>query len=266
MKKWIETNGVSLRYELGGQGDELVVLMHELGGALESWTEALPAFQRHFRTLRYDQRGCGLSEKVRGRIKIDDMVADIAGLLDALGITAPCHMVGFALGSSIAMAFAARQPGRVARLAVCSPVTSATAARRASQAQRADTVEREGMRSCADASLAISYPKVLRDNRARFETYRNRWLASDPYCFAAMNRMLGDMDLSPELANITSSTLVLGATHDTQRPPSLAKSVAEQIPGARFAEIETGHFSAVETPELFAEYVVPFLRNQSAQS
>ena len=265
-KKWMEANGVSLRYELGGQGEELVVLVHELGGALDSWDEALPAFQRHFRTLRYDQRGCGLSEKVRGPIRIDDMVGDIAGLLDGLGIRAPCHVVGFALGSSFAMAFAARHPARVARLAVCSPVTGATAARRAFQAQRADMVQREGMRSCADQSLAISYPQVLRAARARFETYRSLWLASDPHCYAAMNRMLLDMDLSPELANISCPTLVLGAVHDAQRPPPLARSVAEQIRGARFAEIESGHFSAVQTPDLFAGHVVPFLRNQPAAS
>ena len=262
----MEVNGVSLRYELGGHGNECVVLIHELGGALDSWGEALPAFQQHFRTLRYDQRGCGLSEKVRGRISIDDMVGDIAGLLDGLGISAPCHVVGFALGSSIAMALAARHPARVARLAVCSPVTGAAVATRTFQAQRADTVEREGMRSCVDQSLAISYPDVLRGDRERFEAYRRRWLSSDPYCFAAMNRMLWDMDLSMELANISSPTLVLGATYDTQRPPSLAKSVAEQIRHARFAEIPTGHFSAVETPDLFTAHVVPFLRNQSAQS
>ena len=263
MKKWMETNGVSLRYELGGQGDETVLLVHELGGALDSWDGTLPAFQQHFRTLRYDQRGCGLSEKVRGRIRIDDMVGDIAGLLDGLGITAPCHVVGFALGSSFAMAFAARHPARVARLAICSPVTGATAARRALQAQRAEMVEREGMRSCVDQSLNTSYPEILRGDRARFEAYRSLWLASDPHCYAAMNRMLGDMDLSTELANISCPTLVLGATHDTQRPPSLAKSVAEQIRGARFAEIETGHFSAVQTPDLFARHVGAFLRNQS---
>lgn len=258
--QWIEANGVSLRYELGGRGKETVVLVHEMGGTLDSWDEALPAFQQHFRTLRYDQRGFGFSEKVRGKLSLDDMVGDIAGLLDGLGIAAPCHVAASALGSGIAMAFAARHPARVARLAIASPVTSATAARRALQEQRAATVEREGMRSQVVPSLNTSYPEVLRGNRARFEACRCRWLANDPHCFAAMNRMIAEMDLSAELANIACPTLVLGATHDTQRPPALAKSIAQQIRGARYVEVDSGHFMAVQTPELFVQHVLPFLR------
>ena len=82
--KWIEVNGVGLRYELAGSGAQTVLLVHELGGSLESWDATLPAFQRHFRTLRYDQRGFGQSEKTSGTLALADVVADIAALLDAL--------------------------------------------------------------------------------------------------------------------------------------------------------------------------------------
>ena len=41
---WIEVNGVSLRYDLGGNGEETVILIHELGGSLESFDEVLPGF------------------------------------------------------------------------------------------------------------------------------------------------------------------------------------------------------------------------------
>ena len=92
--EWMETNGVSLRYELAGNQPQTVLLVHELGGALDSFDESVGLFQRHFRTLRYDQRGFGHSEKVRGPIAMSDMVADIAGLLDGLGITTPVHVAG----------------------------------------------------------------------------------------------------------------------------------------------------------------------------
>ena len=62
---WIEANGASLRYDLSGNGRETVVLPHEVGGCIESWDDAVPAFQREFRVLRYDQRGFGMSEKTR---------------------------------------------------------------------------------------------------------------------------------------------------------------------------------------------------------
>jgi len=60
--EWIETNGVVLRYELSGVGRIPLLLMHELGGSLEFWDPVLPAFQPAFRVLRYDLRGCGMSE------------------------------------------------------------------------------------------------------------------------------------------------------------------------------------------------------------
>ncbi len=62
---WIEANGASLRYELGGSGKETLVLMHEAGGCLESYEDTLPQLEKEFRVLRYDQRGFGFSEKVR---------------------------------------------------------------------------------------------------------------------------------------------------------------------------------------------------------
>ena len=47
---WIEANGVSLRYELSGSGKETLVLVHEAGGCLESYEDALPGLEREFRS------------------------------------------------------------------------------------------------------------------------------------------------------------------------------------------------------------------------
>ena len=44
------------------------------------------------------------------------------------------------------------------------------------------------------------------------------------------------------------------------RPPETAKAVADSIPGSEYVEAETGHFMAVQTPELFLELALPFLR------
>ena len=64
---FIEINGVALRCELSGRGDHTLVLVHEMGGALESWDDVAPRFAETRRVLRYDTRGAGLSQKVRGR-------------------------------------------------------------------------------------------------------------------------------------------------------------------------------------------------------
>jgi len=136
--RWIEVNGVALRYELAGGGPQTVVLVHELGGSLDSWDATLPAFQKRFRTLRYDQRGFGQSEKASGTLALADMVADMAALLDALGIRERCHVVGSALGAGIAAAFAARHPSRVERLVVQSLVTKSSQAFRPQMIERAN--------------------------------------------------------------------------------------------------------------------------------
>src|SRR5437773_12566776 len=63
---FIEANGVGLRYELTGNGNRTLVLIHEMGGSLESWDEVAPRLAAGRRVLPYDTRGAGLSEKVRG--------------------------------------------------------------------------------------------------------------------------------------------------------------------------------------------------------
>ena len=107
---WIEANGASLRYALSGAGKETLVLVHEAGGCLESYEDALPGLEEEFRVLRYDQRGFGFSEKVR-ELSFETVVADLAGLLDALQITAPVHVAGCAMGADFSVGFAARHPG-----------------------------------------------------------------------------------------------------------------------------------------------------------
>jgi 3-oxoadipate enol-lactonase len=257
--EWIETNGVVLRCELSGTGRMPLLLIHELGGSLEFWDPVLPAFQSAFRVLRYDLRGFGMSEKVK-TLRLDDLLGDIVGLLDALTILDPCHVVGPALGAGIALAFAARYPARVRRLVVSSPATGVPAERRDQSLQRAETVAHGGMRVAVEQSLARSYPERFRGNRQRFEQYQRRWLTNDPEGFAAINRMLTEMDLTQQYGRIACPTLVIGCTYDTIRPPHEVEPITRQIPGARYVEVASGHFMPHQTPELFLETVLPFLQ------
>ena len=256
---WIEANGASLRYELAGEGKPTLVLIHEAGGAIESWDYLLPGLQAKFRTLRYDQRGFGLSEKFRGPLTVDAVVADLAALLDALNITEPCHVLGGAFGAAMGIAFAARHPARVARLVACNPAPGVTGDARRYVEERAKTVEREGMRPMADLSLSNSYPENLRRDKARWEKYRLRWLSNDPACFAALNWMVGSMDLVPDYARVRCPTLVIAGIHDKLRAPEVIRKIADAIPGSQFVVADSGHFMAVQDPEMLLEHALPFL-------
>jgi 3-oxoadipate enol-lactonase len=150
----------------------------------------------------------------------------------------------------------------VARLVVQSLVTRSNPATREAMLARALEVERGGMRAQVQASLDRSYPQVLRGNQARFETYRTRWITNDPYGFAAVNRMLLDMDIDAELAHIKAPTLLIGCEYDVLRPLALEQSLSKLIPGVQYVEAESGHFMHVQTPELFTQLALPFLRGQ----
>jgi 3-oxoadipate enol-lactonase len=256
---WIEANGVSLRYDLSGSGASTVVLIHEVGGAVESFDEVMPVFQKDFRVLRYDQRGFGLSEKTNV-ITLDSIMADLVGLLDALGITGPVHVAGTAMGAGLGIAFAARYPERVTRLAISSPATGTSTAHLAQRNERAQTIQEKGMRAVVETSLERSYPRALRGNKERYERFRLRWVSNDPESFIALQHMSAEMDLTPDLARITCPTLVIGCTLDPIRTPEAVLQVAEAIKDATYIEVETGHFMAVETPELFAQHIIPFLK------
>ncbi len=64
--QWLEANGTILRYQLVGSDHPTVVLIHEMTSGLETWDEILPEVARGRRVLRYDLRGVGRSERIRG--------------------------------------------------------------------------------------------------------------------------------------------------------------------------------------------------------
>jgi 3-oxoadipate enol-lactonase len=58
--------------------------------------------------------------------------------------------------------------------------------------------------------------------------------------------------------------LVIGGTLDRVRPASVAEGIAKSIPGARYVEVRTGHYMAVQTPDLIADCIDQFLRSIDA--
>ncbi len=258
---WIEANGVSLEYFLDGpEGDRPLVLIHELGGSAYSWDAILPDLvAAGRRVLRWHWRGTGMSEKIRGELAVDTLCADLAALMDALGFPQPADIAGTALGGGVGLAFAARYPSRVRRLAVSSPAIGGGSGIEAMLRARADEVERQGMRPLADQSLARSYMEKYRTDPAAFAAYRNRWIANDPVSYASHNRMLAAMDETARLADIACPTLVIGGTDDPLLTPAMMQPIAAAIPGGEYRELPTGHFLPVNTPRLFVTEVLPWL-------
>lgn len=256
---FLEINGAALRYDLTGSGPKTLVLVHEMGGTLESWDDVVPALSAGRRVLRYDTRGAGLSEKLRGTASIDVMADDIIGLLDALGLDGKVAIAGIAVGGAIAIHFAARHANRTAALIPMSPAVGMPPERRAATATAADALESNGVRPGMDPVLQATYPPVLRGDMARFDRVRCQRLGNDPGSQAAIYRMLNAMDLTADYPKIVCPTLIIAGRHDGLRPPATVEPLAKLIAGARTVVLETGHFMSQQTPELVAACMTDFL-------
>ncbi|WP_203070010.1 alpha/beta fold hydrolase [Falsiroseomonas ponticola] len=259
MMRWIDLDGAALRYHDTGGDGPVLLLLHEMGGSLESWDFMLPLLAPRCRVLRYDQRGAGLSEKPRTPLTMPAQGNDAVALLDALGITQPVVTVGMAVGGALALHIAAAHPGRVRGVVVSSPATGVNEAARVALLARAQEMETKGARAVVDTGLQTSYPPAMRGDAERFAHCRASRLGVDPAGQAATARMLADLDMTADLASIACPVLVLAAKHDLTRPPERVRPVAEAIAGAELREVESGHFMAIQTPELMADAVLGFL-------
>ncbi len=259
--QWVDANGAVLRYEVSGQGKP-IVLVHEMGGTLNSWDKVAPLLARSHRVLRYDQRGAGLSEKASGQLALDDLADDIDALVRHAGIDEPVVLVGAAVGAAVAMRHALKRPAAVDCIIGFSPVTHCPADRRGGVLAHAGRIETEGLRMLAPTSIPNILPEALRQDEQAFLAARARWLANDPRSFAAIYRMFAHLDLSPHYAALRTLCLLIGASHDGLRPPADVAALAKALPHASYRELPTGHIAAVQTPDLVVKTVRDFLASR----
>src|ERR1700755_3385418 len=108
---WMDANGISIHFELAGEGPS-VVLLHEMGGTLASWDGIFPALSTHYRTLRYDQRGAGLTEKGRN-ITPEILLADPEAVLQQSSLPPPYHFVTVAAATMQTLLYMTKYPDRI---------------------------------------------------------------------------------------------------------------------------------------------------------
>jgi len=255
---FMDANGVSLHYDLAGARGPSVVLMHELGGTLHSWDAVAPRLAGRHRVLRYDQRGAGLSEKVRTEFTNDILVADFEALATQLNLAPPYSFVTVAAAATQALRFLEKHPDQVGALVLCNPAPGVDPSRAAALDERAAFAAREGMRASLPTTLSISYPPSLGD-RAAYEAYLGRYLANDPVCFGFGFRALARTNMLHLLPQIRCPAMVVAGRHDTVRPHAGTAELAKKIPGARFELIEAGHFMPTQGPEPLVALLEDFL-------
>jgi 3-oxoadipate enol-lactonase len=257
-------NGISIHYDIAGAGPS-VVLLHEMGGTLDSWDEIAPALRRRFRVLRYDQRGAGLSEKVRQAYTNETLTDDLAAVLENTGLEPPYHFVTVAAATAQALVLMSRHPDWIGSFVFCNPLAGIDPGRAGALDDRAGLAEREGMRAALSVTLDKSYPAEIGD-RGRYEIYRGRYLASDPVSFGMVNRVLGRTDTRPLVKDIGCATMVIAGRFDQVRPPGGSEEFARAIPGARFELIDACHMMPAQAPDLLLPLLDDFLTRHAARA
>jgi 3-oxoadipate enol-lactonase len=256
----INAGGAALHYELSGEGETLV-LLHEIGGTLQSWSAVVPELAKQFRVLAYDQRGCGRSDRIAGEFSLDTQIADLRMMLAALGLHGRVHLAGVAIGTALAVRFARSFPQAVKSLVLACPALSVSEERKEYLAKRAAAVTAEGMASTVDNTLGNSYPPQVQRDSAVYDAYRARFLENDPKSYGAINMAFARFDATPDLSALRCPALVLAGTHDKLRPPVQVRAVADRIEGATYAEIDSGHLMPVQAPAALAAAMMAFYRN-----
>ena len=263
--RWVDTGRAALRCRLDGGKGPLLVLVHEMGGVIESWNGVVASLVQHCRILRYDTRGAGMSEKINDNIAIEDMADDVAALLDTLAIDEPVYIAGCAVGAGIALAFAARHPARARGVIVMNPAISVTAENRPGLLARAEKLQKGGTRAIVEEALALGYPRLFRDrDPAHFALFRARWLTNDPVSLSQLFLMLSRTDLSDALGRIACPVLGISGTLDPLRPVEYVKSVLAQIAETELVVIEAGHHMPDHAPDLVAAEIRAFLERRGA--
>jgi 3-oxoadipate enol-lactonase len=256
---FIDANGVSLHYEIAGSSGVSVVLLHELGGTLNSWDKVAPRLAQRRRVLRYDQRGSGASEKVRQDFTNDTLVEDFEALAKAVRLDPPYHFVTVAAAATQALRFLEKHPDQVGSLVLCNPAPGVDSSRAAALDERAAFAMREGMRAGLPTTLDISYPRTLGDP-ADYEAYRGRYLGNDPVGFGLGFRALARTNMLHMLPQVRCPAMVVAGKHDTVRPHAGTAELAKKIPGARFELVkEAGHFLPSQGPERLTALLENFL-------
>lgn len=249
---WIEVNGVGLRYAHRPGPGRRMVLVHEMGGSLESWSRVIERLPPDVNVICHDMRGAGLSEKMVEACGIDTHVDDLRALLAAVNFGGPVTLAGIAVGAAVAIRYASRFASEVSHLIAMAPACGVPAEAREATRRRARDIATQGMRGDGAALFERAFPQVLRTDPALFAAYRCRWLATDSRGLGALYAMLAELDLSADLPRLPQRTVFVAGEHDPLRPPAEIDRLAALAPQIEALHVASGHFMSTHSPRLVA--------------
>jgi 3-oxoadipate enol-lactonase len=256
----ITANGAALHVHESGRVDgPALVFSNSLGTDLRIWDALLPNLPAGLRIIRYDKRGHGLSDCPAQPWGMADHVADLAGILDALGVTG-ATVCGLSVGGMIAQGLAAERPDLVRAMILCD-----TGARIGSPElwdTRIATARREGISAMANAIMELWFTKAFRESDPSFTLWRNMLIRTTVAGYAGTSAAIRDTDLIESTSRLRLPCLAVCGAEDGATPPDLVRETAALIPGSRFELIRAaGHLPCIEQPEVLGQLISAFLKD-----
>jgi pimeloyl-ACP methyl ester carboxylesterase/DNA-binding CsgD family transcriptional regulator len=272
------SDGARLAWAESGEGPVLVKaanwLTHlEYEWESPVWQHWLQFFSQHFKFLRYDERGCGMSESRIEDLGVDRWVGDLESVIDAAEPGGPVTLLGISQGAVACLGYALRYPERVAKLILYGGYARG-AYRRASETQQTT------YRAVVDlvrAAWGSDNPSIRQLFTSRFipggTQEQLQWFndlclktATGPVA-AKLLEARAVMDISAQLGQVRVPALILHARDDHVVPLAEGRLLAEAIPGAEFVELDSrNHILLADEPawRRFQEEVLAFARPEDA--
>ncbi len=224
------------------------------------WQHWLHFYGTHYRFIRYDERGCGMSDWQCGRMGVEQWTDDLETVIEASGVTEPVTLLGVSQGASTCIAYALRHPDRVASLVLYGGYARGVLCRGDEAAARTYGAITELIR-LAWGSDNPTFRQVFTSRFVPGATPEQlRWF--NDLCLkttsgeraATLLDARADIDVTPLLDRVRVPTLVVHARDDAVVPVAEGRLLASRIAGAEYVELDSCNHVLLEHEPAWARF------------
>jgi pimeloyl-ACP methyl ester carboxylesterase/DNA-binding CsgD family transcriptional regulator len=272
------SDGVKLAYGVSGAGPALFKAanwMNHLEYDWQSpvWRHWFTFLSSHHRLVRYDARGCGLSDWTEHKLEFDWQWRDLECVVEAAGLSR-FALLCLSQGAAAGIEYAVRHPQRVSHLIILGGYALGWAKRGEESARQGRALAELirfgwGQEVSAFRKLfaELFVPDATPEQISSHGELMRR--TTRPEIAARILEAFGDIDVRDRLHAVKAPTLVMHARGDRRVPFDEGRAIAAGIPGAQFLALDTNNHILTETEpawERFRHAVLEFLGTANPQS